>query len=134
MRIVIRRGFVHMSDMVAANKMQTEKPYGFLLGKKAKAKPLYYTMHTAYVYILIWVHCRTGNLASHGFVCKQPCKILASIGIRAGSNLLGCAAGHNGTTAISALRTKINDIIRCFDNVKIVLNDDNGISAVHKAL
>ena len=57
-------------------------------------------------------------------------------GVRAlaGCNLLRSARSNNGATTVSALGTKVNDIVRGLDKVEIVFNNNNGITTVGKSL
>ena len=51
-----------------------------------------------------------------------------------GGNLLGSTDGNHSSTTVTTLGTKVNKIICSLDKVKIMLDDNNRITTVGKAL
>ena len=49
-------------------------------------------------------------------------------------DLLRRAFGDDGAAAVTAFRPQIDDPIRGFDHVEIVLDDDDGVALVHQSL
>ncbi len=50
-----------------------------------------------------------------------------------GRDLLRRSYGNNITAAVAALRAKVNDIIRRFDDIKIMFYNQNGITIFSQA-
>ena len=46
----------------------------------------------------------------------------------------GGADGDNGTAFASAAGSHVDDVVGSLDDVEVVLNDDNGVAFVYKAL
>lgn len=65
---------------------------------------------------------------------KLVFKILSRIRLLAEGNLLGSSADYNLAASVSALGTKVDNVVGSFDNIKIVLDDENCISVVNKTL
>ena len=51
------------------------------------------------------------------------------IGVRILSDFFRCTAGNDCSASCTALRTNIYNIICCFDDIQIVLNDNDGVAA-----
>ena len=49
-------------------------------------------------------------------------------------HLFRCACGENGATATSTFRSHVNDVVCQTDDIKIVFNDDDGVTTVNQAL
>ena len=63
----------------------------------------------------------------------QSGKILTGVAVLNKRNLLRCSASHNAAAAVAAFRSEINDIIRRFNYVEIVLDNKDTAAAVTKA-
>ena len=61
-------------------------------------------------------------------------KILAGVGPLDGGNLLWSALGDNGSAAISSLGPHVDDPIGGFDDIQIVLNDEDRVALIDKTL
>ena len=63
-----------------------------------------------------------------------PLQIPSGIALLHPGDLLRRSGGNDGTAAVSPLRAKVNEIIRCFDHIQIVLDDKHCITQIHKLL
>ena len=63
---------------------------------------------------------------------QQRLQKLAGVGAGAGCDLLRRAADDDPATAVAAVRAKVNDMVRNFNNVEVVFNDEHGIARVHE--
>ena len=50
------------------------------------------------------------------------------------SDLLGRTRRHDGTAALAALRAEVDDVVGAFDKVEVMLDDDDGVAALHERL
>ena len=57
---------------------------------------------------------------------RKACRVLR--------NLLRCSGRNHISALIAAFRAQVNDIVRCFDHIQVVLNYHNGVSGIHKQL
>lgn len=60
--------------------------------------------------------------------------IFSGVGYRALGHFLRRSARNHGSAAVSALRSDINNIVRCLDDIQIVFDDNDGISALGQAV
>jgi hypothetical protein len=56
------------------------------------------------------------------------------MGITVASDLFGGALGKDAAAAVTALGTEIDDPIGLSDKIKIVLDDDHGVTGINQAL
>ena len=49
-------------------------------------------------------------------------------------NLFGCARGNDRSATVSSLGAEVDDVVGTFDNVKVVLNNDNSVARIAKSL
>ena len=49
-------------------------------------------------------------------------------------DLLGGAGGHHIAAAVAALGAEVDDVVGGFDDVEVVLDDEDGIARIHKLL
>ena len=68
------------------------------------------------------------------FFLHLSCKIDSSIRILAGNNLIRRTFKNKIAALVSALRAKIDDIIRRLDDIEIVLNDNDGVAIVNQTI
>ena len=61
-------------------------------------------------------------------------QIASRMGVFAVCDLLGSARRDDRTAAVTALGTEVNDVIRRFDDVEIMLDDEHGIAVLAKAI
>ena len=59
-------------------------------------------------------------------------QIFSGIGLFHLCNFFRGTGCHNRSAAISAFRSHINDLVRSFDHIQIVFDDDNGIAALRQ--
>lgn len=62
------------------------------------------------------------------------CEIFAGEALLAGCYGLGCALTDDRTTFIAAFGTKVDDVVGAFDDVHIVLNDDDAMASTDKGI
>ena len=67
------------------------------------------------------------------FIKQNLLEILTGVAVLNKCNLLRCSASHNAAAAVAAFRSEINDIIRRFYYVEIVLDNKDTAAAVAKA-
>lgn len=60
--------------------------------------------------------------------------IFSGVGYRALGHFLRRSARNHGSAAVSALRSDINNIVRRLDDIQIVFDDNDGISALGQAV
>ena len=61
-------------------------------------------------------------------------QVLARIAAFHRGDLLRRTDGHHVAALVAAFRAQVDDMIRGFDHIQIMLNDQHGISRVHKLL
>ena len=52
----------------------------------------------------------------------------------AGGYLFGCAAGHKLTSAVATIRTDVDDMVGAFDNLHIVLDDEDAMATFYEGV
>ena len=67
-------------------------------------------------------------------ISKILFEILSRIGVRILCDLLGRSRRNDRASAVSSLGTEVDDIIGTFDNVEIMLDDENRIACIAKTL
>src|SRR5215208_6933348 len=65
---------------------------------------------------------------------QQWLQELTGIRTRHGRDVLGCAGGDDRSAAISAVRTEIDDPVRRLDDIEVVLDHEDRVSAVHESM
>ena len=65
---------------------------------------------------------------------KHFFKILTGIGSLHFGNLLRRTCGNYSASAVPSLGTEINDMIRSFDNIKVVFNNNDRVACVNKSM
>ena len=75
----------------------------------------------------------TPPFSSELFIKQNLLEILTGVAVLNKRNLLRCSASHNAAAAVAAFRSEINDIIRRFYYVEIVLDNKDTAAAVTKA-
>ena len=61
-------------------------------------------------------------------------QILPGIRAAVSADLFRCALSNHLTAVITAVGTQVDDPVRDFDDIHVVLNDQNGVSAFHQRL
>jgi hypothetical protein len=61
-------------------------------------------------------------------------QIVPSIRVLHLRNFFRCAAPHNLAAFIAALRAQINDIVRTFQDIQVMLNHHQGVAAIHQLI
>ena len=69
-----------------------------------------------------------------GVALEGLLQILSGVGILDLCHLFGSSLGNYHSSAVAALGTEVNDVVGSLDYVKIMLDDDDGISALDKSL
>ena len=82
----------------------------------------------------VWPCPSASRPRKHAGFCQYRLKCLARVGVRAGRHVLRRAGGDNLTPAGAAFRAKIDDPVRGLDDVKVVLDDDDGVARLHEAV
>ena len=68
------------------------------------------------------------------FFAERFFQKLSGVGFLDFCNFLRRAARDDRAAAVSALRTEVDDMVRAFDHVEIVFDDDHGVAPVDEAL
>ncbi len=68
------------------------------------------------------------------FLLQQLFQVLPGKGSLAISYFLRSAAADDRSAAVTAFGAQVDDIIRCLNDIQVVLDHDNGIACVHKLL
>ena len=66
--------------------------------------------------------------------CEHPLEILPRKRPVVRCNVLGCAGCNNLTAAVATFGSKVDDPVSGFDDIEIVLNDNDSIPFVAKAM
>ena len=61
-------------------------------------------------------------------------QIFSGVGAFALCHLLRCSGSNNLTASISSLGSKVDDIVCCFDDIQIMLDDHHRIAGIHQRL
>ena len=61
-------------------------------------------------------------------------QIFSGVGTFALCHLLRCSGRNNLTASISSLGSKVDDIVCCFDDIQIMLDDHHRIAGIHQRL
>ena len=65
---------------------------------------------------------------------QEPFQILSRVGCLDFCQLLRRARAHDGAAPVAPFRPQVDQVVRRLDDVEIVLDDDDGIAAIDKAL
>ena len=71
-------------------------------------------------------------LANHVDNLQFVFQILAGKAGGAGGYLLWCAAGYKAAASVATVGTQVYDVVGHLDNVEVVLDDNDGVSALDK--
>ena len=62
------------------------------------------------------------------------CQIVGRVTFSLFYNFFGCSASHKIASFVTAFRPSVYHIVGVFDNLKVVLNDNNGMAALYQCV
>src|SRR5689334_21263438 len=78
---------------------------------------------------------QTGQTPVCGVSISEVClEKLAGVGLFAGGDLFGGAGGDDMAAGVAAFGAEVDDMVGGFDDVKVVLDDKDGVAGVDEAV
>src|SRR5579859_7324728 len=66
--------------------------------------------------------------------CEQRRDVVSGMRCGVGSDLLRCTGDHDVAACLAAFEAKVDDVISYFDDVEVVLDDDDAVPLIDQTL